>query len=333
MGKHLEGPRAPAGWYPDPEDATRLRYWDGNTWAELPAPTAPLPPVATTPEPEPEPPKPIAETPGSGDANVALPPPPHLPPPPNLPAPPHLPPPPGPSRPKGPKRAKRTRQRALLIAFTAVIALFAGIVFGVARRSDDGSSSFTRRSTTTEYVSPSSDETTTPETTWDPGPSDPTEPTTPVGGSVEFNADRLVSMIGRLPTADEAIAISELCAQDVMYGMDYHCEDTAGFGFSFSNDEVREVYLYDINPATPDEGVQFAGVLPGGVSWDDTLADVTQGIGEPDCVDTDIGYNIHYTSANGNLDYTYTFESAGWDDSELYEITVMPLESRTQSCM
>ena len=24
----------PAGWYPDPDDASQLRYWDGNAWTE-----------------------------------------------------------------------------------------------------------------------------------------------------------------------------------------------------------------------------------------------------------------------------------------------------------
>lgn len=28
----------PAGWYPDPQDNTRQRYWDGNAWTEHTAP-------------------------------------------------------------------------------------------------------------------------------------------------------------------------------------------------------------------------------------------------------------------------------------------------------
>lgn len=32
--------RAPADWYPDPDDATKLRYWDGTAWTEHFAPTA-----------------------------------------------------------------------------------------------------------------------------------------------------------------------------------------------------------------------------------------------------------------------------------------------------
>ena len=28
----------PAGWRPDPEDATSLRYWDGTAWTDQRAP-------------------------------------------------------------------------------------------------------------------------------------------------------------------------------------------------------------------------------------------------------------------------------------------------------
>jgi hypothetical protein len=48
----------PAGWYPDPHDASRRRYWDGAVWTEhvdqpaaaLP-PSPPAPPVATPTQP------------------------------------------------------------------------------------------------------------------------------------------------------------------------------------------------------------------------------------------------------------------------------------------
>lgn len=30
----------PAGWYPDPQDASSQRYWDGTTWTEHTAPGA-----------------------------------------------------------------------------------------------------------------------------------------------------------------------------------------------------------------------------------------------------------------------------------------------------
>lgn len=30
-----QGTNIPAGWYPDPDDATRGRYWDGVTWTDL----------------------------------------------------------------------------------------------------------------------------------------------------------------------------------------------------------------------------------------------------------------------------------------------------------
>lgn len=42
-----------AGWFPDPQDATRLRWWDGRTWAEatraLPSRTEPVVPVVVAP--------------------------------------------------------------------------------------------------------------------------------------------------------------------------------------------------------------------------------------------------------------------------------------------
>src|SRR5215210_7112231 len=43
----LEGSAAahpPAGWYPDPYDAERTRYWDGGAWSEHTAPAAGRPP-------------------------------------------------------------------------------------------------------------------------------------------------------------------------------------------------------------------------------------------------------------------------------------------------
>ncbi|HET7385860.1 MAG TPA: DUF2510 domain-containing protein [Nocardioidaceae bacterium] len=30
----------PAGWHPDPQDASRLRYWDGTAWTEHVSPQA-----------------------------------------------------------------------------------------------------------------------------------------------------------------------------------------------------------------------------------------------------------------------------------------------------
>ena len=53
----MTGPRAPAGWYPDPSDANVVRYWDGTTWTDLaaaPSPPLPIHPSATQPE-QPEP--------------------------------------------------------------------------------------------------------------------------------------------------------------------------------------------------------------------------------------------------------------------------------------
>src|SRR5215210_3621127 len=43
-------PPTPAGWYPDPERAGQLRYWDGGAWTEHFSPI-PEPPAPPGPEP------------------------------------------------------------------------------------------------------------------------------------------------------------------------------------------------------------------------------------------------------------------------------------------
>ena len=41
-----------ANWFPDPEDASQLRWWDGNSWTEHRHPVAPpAPPTAVSPVP------------------------------------------------------------------------------------------------------------------------------------------------------------------------------------------------------------------------------------------------------------------------------------------
>ncbi|MFL6107958.1 MAG: DUF2510 domain-containing protein [Marmoricola sp.] len=34
----------PAGWYPDPQDPSQVRYWDGQAWSETTAPAGPVAP-------------------------------------------------------------------------------------------------------------------------------------------------------------------------------------------------------------------------------------------------------------------------------------------------
>jgi hypothetical protein len=49
---------APAGWYPDPENPTQERYWDGATWTQNVAPVSPCantPQVPTSPGNTPQP--------------------------------------------------------------------------------------------------------------------------------------------------------------------------------------------------------------------------------------------------------------------------------------
>lgn len=68
----MPGPRAPAGWYPDPSDANVVRYWDGTTWTDLAA--APSPPLPIN-QPAPEQPAPVVRestTPTWAKAGVAV---------------------------------------------------------------------------------------------------------------------------------------------------------------------------------------------------------------------------------------------------------------------
>ncbi|MEM7139751.1 MAG: DUF2510 domain-containing protein [Actinomycetota bacterium] len=67
------GDTPPAGWYPDPDDATQLRFWNGSAWTEqrrtaasMPPPAAPFSASGPTPPP---PPRPVG---GSSNAGTAL---------------------------------------------------------------------------------------------------------------------------------------------------------------------------------------------------------------------------------------------------------------------
>jgi len=47
----VPGPRAPAGWYPDPNAVAQLRYWDGVQWTAHTSPVAAPPPAFAAPVP------------------------------------------------------------------------------------------------------------------------------------------------------------------------------------------------------------------------------------------------------------------------------------------
>lgn len=42
----------PAGWFPDPDDPTQQRYWDGQAWTDNRMPLPPPPPVNPPPPPQ-----------------------------------------------------------------------------------------------------------------------------------------------------------------------------------------------------------------------------------------------------------------------------------------
>jgi len=63
----------PAGWYPDPSDPARQRWWDGNAWTEHVHPPAAPEPVAATPQPAPAAPQPApAAIPAGGDVTGGI---------------------------------------------------------------------------------------------------------------------------------------------------------------------------------------------------------------------------------------------------------------------
>lgn len=71
-------PNTPAGWYPNPERAGQLRYWDGEAWTDHvhdEQPVAP-PPQPAPPQPPQPPTAPPFVTPGSSDGRetIAVPP-------------------------------------------------------------------------------------------------------------------------------------------------------------------------------------------------------------------------------------------------------------------
>jgi hypothetical protein len=46
----MTSPLPPAGWYPDPVDSGRQRYWDGTQWTDQNSPAAAPPPAAALPQ-------------------------------------------------------------------------------------------------------------------------------------------------------------------------------------------------------------------------------------------------------------------------------------------
>ncbi len=66
----------PAGWYPDPQDATQQRYWDGNAWTGHTAPSgaaaagAPAAPGSVAPAPAGAPAWSVPMAPGMGDPSA-----------------------------------------------------------------------------------------------------------------------------------------------------------------------------------------------------------------------------------------------------------------------
>lgn len=288
----------PAGWYPDPDDAARLRYWDGGAWTEQRMDAAP-------PPPEPEAPGGPARTspPATHPAGTG-----------GVPA---------------PGMHAGSSRRWLVVVAIAVLVL-AGVtlakVVGGGGGDDRGVLPLTittagpfDETTTTEYY----DDTTTTEYY------DDTTTTEDVVPSADVTATDLTSMIGRSVTDDELAMLSDACYRSFEFGQDVHCEGELGFGLSFDGDTVREVYLYDYYP--PDQS-SFNGSLPGGVTWDSTLSDITSTIGDPDCVDTIIGYNVHYTSGDGELDYEYTVDASGDPTADLQKITIRQIADRPGSC-
>jgi hypothetical protein len=49
-GTHDEGMERPPGWYPDPEDGSKLSWWDGAAWRPHPVPTTEITPPASSDE-------------------------------------------------------------------------------------------------------------------------------------------------------------------------------------------------------------------------------------------------------------------------------------------
>ena len=60
--------QTPAGWFPDPQDESQFRYWDGNQWTENQAPRAPQAPMGGQATATVAPPTAPGGAPASGDA-------------------------------------------------------------------------------------------------------------------------------------------------------------------------------------------------------------------------------------------------------------------------
>ena len=70
-GKYSRSMSTPAGWYPDPNDASQQRYWDGSQWTEQIQPAQQAPPAPGEPQEPGLPPTPGSPA-GGGSATAGI---------------------------------------------------------------------------------------------------------------------------------------------------------------------------------------------------------------------------------------------------------------------
>jgi hypothetical protein len=134
------------------------------------------------------------------------------------------------------------------------------------------------------------------------GPEPPLPPG-PTPGPVEpaqaLTTDHLLSLIGADASSDEVRAVDRMCGENLDRLGNLECP---AYGFEITFDTTLTATRLVLYPYQENSMNEYAGELPGGVTWDYTYADLVAQFGE---AELEGGW--------GAIDYTAHYRGDGWD--------------------
>jgi hypothetical protein len=131
----------------------------------------------------------------------------------------------------------------------------------------------------------------------EPPPLPPTDgPVEPSGG---ITTDYLLSLIGAPASSEEIGALDQQCGSNVDQLGNLECP---AYGFEITFDPSMTATRVVLYPYQENSMAEYAGELPGGITWDYTYADLVAEFGE-----------AQLEGGWGAIDYTAHYYGDGWD--------------------